>query len=115
MTAAALLAAAILMGGMTFFSFGFAPVLFKQLPMGFLMMIIVTVLLFSAVKQPLIIWLVVPFAIIGITAGLLARGAEPAQAAVWAAWLHGRAGERLAASVGRVGGAASGRRLRKYE
>lgn len=39
----------------------------------------------------------------GITAGLLARGAEPAQAAVWAAWLHGRAGERLASSVGRLG------------
>jgi len=29
----ALLAAAILLGGMTFFSFGFAPVLFAQLPM----------------------------------------------------------------------------------
>lgn len=29
----ALLATAILLGGMTFFSFGFAPVLFKQLPM----------------------------------------------------------------------------------
>ncbi len=39
----------------------------------------------------------------GITAGLLARGAEPAQAAVWAAWLHGRAGERLASSVGGLG------------
>jgi len=39
----------------------------------------------------------------GITAGLLARGAEPAQAAVWGAWLHGRAGERLASSVGRLG------------
>jgi ADP-dependent NAD(P)H-hydrate dehydratase len=39
----------------------------------------------------------------GITAGLLARGAEPAQAAVWAAYLHGRAGERLASSVGRLG------------
>ena len=39
----------------------------------------------------------------GITAGLLARGAEPAQAAVWAAWLHGRTGERLASSVGRLG------------
>ncbi len=45
--------------------------LFKQLPQGFLMMIIVTVLLFSSVRQPLIIWLVVPFAIIGISAGLL--------------------------------------------
>jgi ADP-dependent NAD(P)H-hydrate dehydratase len=39
----------------------------------------------------------------GITAGLLARGADPAQAAVWAAYLHGRAGERLASSVGRQG------------
>jgi ADP-dependent NAD(P)H-hydrate dehydratase len=39
----------------------------------------------------------------GVTAGLLARGAEPAQAAVWASYLHGRAGERLAASVGRLG------------
>jgi ADP-dependent NAD(P)H-hydrate dehydratase len=39
----------------------------------------------------------------GVVAGLLARGAEPAQAAVWAAYLHGRAGERLASSVGRLG------------
>jgi ADP-dependent NAD(P)H-hydrate dehydratase len=39
----------------------------------------------------------------GVVAGLLARGAEPAQAAVWAAYLHARAGERLAASVGAVG------------
>ena len=39
----------------------------------------------------------------GITGGLLARGADPAQAAVWAAFLHGRAGERLASSVGRLG------------
>jgi ADP-dependent NAD(P)H-hydrate dehydratase len=39
----------------------------------------------------------------GIVAGLLARGAEPAQAAVWGAYLHGRAGERLAVSVGAVG------------
>lgn len=33
MTAIALLFAALLFGGMTFFSFGFAPVLFKQLPL----------------------------------------------------------------------------------
>jgi ADP-dependent NAD(P)H-hydrate dehydratase len=39
----------------------------------------------------------------GITGGLLARGADPAQAAVWAAYLHGRAGERLSSSVGRLG------------
>ncbi|NYJ05222.1 NAD(P)H-hydrate dehydratase [Petropleomorpha daqingensis] len=39
----------------------------------------------------------------GIVAGLLARGAEPAQAAVWGSHLHGRAGERLAATIGRLG------------
>ena len=39
----------------------------------------------------------------GIIAGLAARGAEPEHAAVWAAYAHGRAGERLAASVGAVG------------
>lgn len=39
----------------------------------------------------------------GIVAGLVARGAQPAQAAVWAAHLHGRAGERLASTVGRLG------------
>lgn len=39
----------------------------------------------------------------GIVAGLLARGAEPAQAAVWGAHLHGRAGERLASTIGPVG------------
>ena len=33
MTTFALLMTAMLFGGMTFFSFGFAPVLFKQLPM----------------------------------------------------------------------------------
>jgi NAD(P)H-hydrate repair Nnr-like enzyme with NAD(P)H-hydrate dehydratase domain len=39
----------------------------------------------------------------GIVAGLTARGAAPEQAAVWASQLHGRAGDRLAAAVGRVG------------
>ena len=39
----------------------------------------------------------------GIVTGLLARGAEPAQAAVWGAYLHGQAGERLAVSVGPLG------------
>ena len=39
----------------------------------------------------------------GLVAGLLARGAEPAQAAVWGGWLHGTAGDRLAASAGPVG------------
>jgi multidrug efflux pump subunit AcrB len=41
------------------------------MPMGFLMMVLTSVLLFGALRQPLIIWLTVPLAIIGITAGLL--------------------------------------------
>lgn len=39
----------------------------------------------------------------GLVAGLLARGATGAQAAVWATYLHSMAGERLASDVGRVG------------
>ena len=39
----------------------------------------------------------------GLVAGLMARGADPDQAAVWGAFLHGAAGQRLAESVGRVG------------
>ncbi len=39
----------------------------------------------------------------GIVAGLLARGATPAQAAVWGGHLHGRAGDALAVSVGEMG------------
>jgi len=49
--------------------------LFSRLPMGFLVMIIVSILLFGRLRQPLIIWLTVPLAIIGITAGLLGTGA----------------------------------------
>lgn len=39
----------------------------------------------------------------GAVAGLLARGEEAARAAVWGGYLHARAGERLAAEVGRLG------------
>jgi hydroxyethylthiazole kinase-like uncharacterized protein yjeF len=39
----------------------------------------------------------------GIVAGLLGRGATPVQAAVWGAYLHGDAGDRLAGRVGPVG------------
>ena len=39
----------------------------------------------------------------GLIAGLAARGADPAQAAAWGVHLHGRAGERLTARIGRVG------------
>lgn len=39
----------------------------------------------------------------GLVTGLLARGADPFQAAVWGTWLHARAGDRLAARVGTTG------------
>ena len=39
----------------------------------------------------------------GVVVGLCARGASAAQAAVWAAHLHGRSGDRLAARLGRLG------------
>jgi multidrug efflux pump subunit AcrB len=43
----------------------------KVLPIGFLLMILTSILLFGKIRQPLIIWLTVPLAIVGITAGLL--------------------------------------------
>lgn len=39
----------------------------------------------------------------GAVTGLLARGADAAQAACWATFLHSTAGDRLAARVGRLG------------
>jgi hydroxyethylthiazole kinase-like uncharacterized protein yjeF len=39
----------------------------------------------------------------GAVAGLAARGADPAQAACWATYLHAAAGDRLAARVGALG------------
>ena len=39
----------------------------------------------------------------GIVGGLCARGADPLTAALWGVHLHGEAGRRLSASVGRVG------------
>jgi multidrug efflux pump subunit AcrB len=42
-----------------------------SLPVFFLSMVLITVMLFNSLKQPLIIWLTVPLAVIGVTAGLL--------------------------------------------
>lgn len=39
----------------------------------------------------------------GIATGLLARGASPVTAAVWTAFLHGAAGERLSRRIGPLG------------
>jgi multidrug efflux pump subunit AcrB len=45
-----------------------------SLPMFILAMILITIMLFNSLKQPLIIWLTVPLALIGVTVGLLATG-----------------------------------------
>jgi hydroxyethylthiazole kinase-like uncharacterized protein yjeF len=41
--------------------------------------------------------------LVGIIAGLAARGASPLQAAVWGVHLHARAGDRLARRIGPLG------------
>jgi len=38
----------------------------------------------------------------GLIGGLAARGAEPAQACAWAAFIHGRAGVTLSTQIGTV-------------
>lgn len=45
-----------------------------SLPVGFLLMILTSIFLFGKLRQPGIIWLTVPLAIVGITVGLLATG-----------------------------------------
>ncbi|NOH85418.1 efflux RND transporter permease subunit [Vibrio sp. 03-59-1] len=45
--------------------------LFGSLPMGYLLMFIITMLLFNSVRKPLVIWFTVPLAIIGVSVGLL--------------------------------------------
>ena len=42
-----------------------------SIPMFVLVMILITIMLFNSLRQPLIIWLVVPLAVIGVTVGLL--------------------------------------------
>ncbi|ALO46186.1 efflux RND transporter permease subunit [Pseudohongiella spirulinae] len=42
-----------------------------QLPLSFVVMLIISVLIFGKVRQPLIIWLVVPMSLVGVVAGLL--------------------------------------------
>ncbi|HAS6806378.1 TPA: multidrug efflux RND transporter permease subunit VmeV, partial [Vibrio parahaemolyticus] len=45
--------------------------LFGSLPMGYLLMFIITILLFNSIKKPLVIWFTVPLSIIGVALGLL--------------------------------------------
>lgn len=42
-----------------------------SIPMFVMAMILITIMLFNSLRQPLIIWLVVPLAVIGVTVGLL--------------------------------------------
>jgi len=44
------------------------------LPMGFMLMFLITVFLFNSVRKPLVIWCCIPLAMIGITMGLLVMG-----------------------------------------
>ncbi|ELB2074563.1 multidrug efflux RND transporter permease subunit VmeV [Vibrio parahaemolyticus] len=45
--------------------------LFGSLPMGYLLMFIITILLFNSIKKPLVIWFTVPLSIVGVAFGLL--------------------------------------------
>jgi len=45
--------------------------LISGLPLGYLVMFMVTVLLFNSVRAPLVIWATVPMAVIGVSGGLL--------------------------------------------
>ncbi|AWL10683.1 Protein HelA [Saliniradius amylolyticus] len=49
--------------------------LFSSLPVGYLLMFIITIFLFDSVRQPLVIWLTVPLALVGVTSGLLLMNA----------------------------------------
>ncbi|MGB1272124.1 MAG: efflux RND transporter permease subunit, partial [Endozoicomonas sp.] len=44
---------------------------FASIPMGYLLMFLITILLFNTVRQPVAIWCTVPLALIGVVAGLL--------------------------------------------
>ena len=44
------------------------------LPFSLLVMVVASVLLFQSVRQPLIIWLIVPMSVVGVTIGLLSTG-----------------------------------------
>lgn len=48
--------------------------LMSTIPMGFLAMVLVVVVLFGKIRQPLVIWLVVPLAVIGVVLGLVTTG-----------------------------------------
>ncbi|MEM7007038.1 MAG: efflux RND transporter permease subunit [Pseudomonadota bacterium] len=46
----------------------------STIPLGFLAMVLVVVVLFNAIRQPLVIWLVVPLSLVGVVLGLVSTG-----------------------------------------
>ncbi|MGX4675806.1 efflux RND transporter permease subunit [SAR92 clade bacterium H246] len=46
----------------------------STIPLGLLAMVLIVFVLFGSVRQPVVIWLVVPLALIGVVVGLLATG-----------------------------------------
>ena len=46
----------------------------KQLPLSLLIMVLISVLLFNAIRQPIIIWLLVPMSVNGVVIGLMGTG-----------------------------------------
>jgi len=46
----------------------------KTIPLGFLAMVLVVVILFNAIRQPIVIWCVVPLSLIGVVFGLVVTG-----------------------------------------
>ncbi|SDF12933.1 efflux RND transporter permease subunit [Limimaricola pyoseonensis] len=46
----------------------------RQLPLSLLVMVLISVLLFNAIRQPVIIWLLVPMSVNGVALGLLGTG-----------------------------------------
>lgn len=46
----------------------------KQLPLSLLVMVLISIVLFNALRQPLIIWLLVPMSVNGVVLGLLGTG-----------------------------------------
>jgi multidrug efflux pump subunit AcrB len=48
--------------------------LFASIPVFVLIMLLVTIVLFNSIRQPLVIWCCVPLALIGVTVGLLMTG-----------------------------------------
>ncbi|WP_170753343.1 efflux RND transporter permease subunit [Ruegeria lacuscaerulensis] len=46
----------------------------RQLPLSLLIMVLISVLIFNAIRQPIIIWLLVPMSVNGVVLGLLGTG-----------------------------------------